>query len=61
MDDLEDLPTGMGPTPNGGGGASLVISLRPISLSPPSGPVARRTGRLIAMVHELHKAGYQRL
>ena len=35
--------------------------LPPISLSPPSSPVARRTGRVVAMVHELHKAGYQRL
>ncbi len=35
--------------------------VRPISLSPPASAVARRTGRLVAMVHELHKAGYQRL
>ena len=34
---------------------------RPISLSPPTSLIARRTGRLVAMVHELHKAGYQRL
>ena len=32
-----------------------------ISLSPPSSPVARRTGRIVAMVHELHKVGYQLL
>ncbi len=37
------------------------MSPRAVSLSPPSSPVARRTGRLVAMVHELHKAGYQRL
>lgn len=34
---------------------------RPISTSPPVDPVARRAGRLLAMIHELHKAGYQRL
>ena len=34
---------------------------RPISLSPPTSLIDRRTGRLVAMVHELHKAGYQRL
>lgn len=33
----------------------------PISLAPPTDPVLRRAGRLLAMVHELHKAGYQRL
>ena len=32
-----------------------------VSLSPPDNPVARRTGRVVAMVHELHKAGYQLL
>ncbi|MGI4940698.1 MAG: hypothetical protein ACRYHQ_09075 [Janthinobacterium lividum] len=32
-----------------------------ISLSPPENAVARRTGRVVAMVHELHKAGYQLL
>ena len=30
-----------------------------VSLSPPVDPVARRTGRVVAMVHELHKAGHQ--
>lgn len=34
---------------------------RPISTSPPGDPVARWAGRLLAMVHELHKAGYQQL
>lgn len=33
----------------------------PISQTPPSDALARRTGRVIAMVHELHKAGYQLL
>ena len=32
-----------------------------VSLAPPGSPVARRTGRVIAMVHELHKAGFQRV
>lgn len=32
-----------------------------ISLTPPDNPIARRTGRVVAMVHELHKAGYQLL
>lgn len=32
-----------------------------VSLAPPLGAVARRTGRVVAMVHELHKAGYQLL
>ena len=30
-----------------------------ISTTAPSDPVVRRAGRLLAMVHELHKAGYQ--
>ena len=34
---------------------------RAISTTPPADLVARRGGRLLAMVHELHKAGYQRL
>ena len=34
---------------------------RGISTTPPADLVARRSGRLLAMVHELHKAGYQRL
>ncbi len=37
------------------------MGVRRISLAPPASPVARRTGRVVAMVHELHKAGYQRL
>ncbi len=32
---------------------------RPVSLLPPANGFARRTGRVVAMVHELHKAGYQ--
>ena len=32
-----------------------------ISLSPPADPLARRTGRVVAMAHELHKAGFQLL
>jgi hypothetical protein len=32
-----------------------------VPLSASSDPVARRAVRLLAMVHELHKAGYQRL
>lgn len=33
----------------------------PVSLSPPLDPAARRAGRLLAMVHELHKTGRQGL
>lgn len=33
----------------------------PISLTPLSSPIARRAVRLLSMVLELHKAGYQRL
>ena len=36
------------------------ILVRPISLKPAEG-VLRDAGRLIAMVHELHKAGHQRI
>lgn len=36
-----------------------MTGLPTVSLSPPSTPIARRTGRVVAMVHELHKAGYQ--
>ncbi len=32
-----------------------------ISLTPPSDPTIRRCIRVLAMVHELHKAGYQRI
>jgi hypothetical protein len=32
-----------------------------VSLSPSSDPVVRRAVRVLAMLHELHKAGYQRL
>lgn len=32
-----------------------------ISTAVPSDPIVRRAGRLLAMVHELHKVGYQRL
>jgi len=32
-----------------------------ISLAPSSDPAVRRAVRMLAMVHELHKAGYQRL
>ena len=35
--------------------------LRPISLRPPEAPALRDSARVIAMVHELHKAGYQRI
>lgn len=35
--------------------------LRPVSLRPPKEAALRDAGRLIAMVHELHKAGYQRI
>jgi hypothetical protein len=34
---------------------------RPVSLRPPADRALRDAGRLIAMVHELHKAGYQRV
>lgn len=33
----------------------------PVSSSPPQDPAARRAGRLLSMVHELHKTGRQRL
>lgn len=33
----------------------------PVSTAPHSDPVVKRAGRLLSMVHELHKAGYQRL
>jgi hypothetical protein len=35
--------------------------IRPISLKPPAEGALRDAARLIAMVHELHKAGYQRI
>jgi hypothetical protein len=35
--------------------------VRRVSLKPVAGPLIRRCTRVIAMVHELHKAGYQRL
>ncbi|MBP2299724.1 hypothetical protein [Azospirillum picis] len=35
--------------------------LRAVSLFPPADPAIRQAGRLLAMVNELHKAGYQRL
>jgi len=35
--------------------------LRPVSLTPPADTALRDAGRLITMVHELHKAGYQRI
>ena len=34
---------------------------RPISMAPQASTMVRRGGRLLAMVHELHKAGYQHL
>ena len=35
--------------------------VRPISTTPPAERALRDAARLIAMVHELHKAGYQRI
>lgn len=35
--------------------------VRPISLRPPAEGAVRDAARLIAMVHEMHKAGYQRI
>ena len=35
--------------------------IRPVSLTPPAEKAIRDAARLIAMVHELHKAGYQRI
>lgn len=35
--------------------------IRPISMQPPKEAAFRDAARLIAMVHELHKAGYQRI
>jgi hypothetical protein len=50
------------------GTAGELLSWRPpnceerrISDAPPSDAIVRRCARVIAMVHELHKAGYQRL
>ncbi len=37
------------------------VPVRRISLEPVADPLIRRCTRVIAMVHELHKAGYQRL
>ena len=34
---------------------------RPVSLHPPADAALRDAGRLLAMVHELHKAGYQQI
>ncbi|NVH77088.1 hypothetical protein FSB08_32370 [Paraburkholderia sp. JPY432] len=39
----------------------LAVDVRPVSLTPASDPVLRRAVRLLSMVHELHKAGYQLL
>jgi ADP-ribosylglycohydrolase len=36
-------------------------AVQPISTAPPSDASVRRAGRLLAMIHELHKAGYQRI
>ncbi|WP_131354856.1 hypothetical protein [Aquitalea sp. USM4] len=43
------------------GDAAHQASLRLISEAAPAEPVARRGARLLAAVHELHKAGYQQL
>jgi hypothetical protein len=37
------------------------LPARPISLEPSNDVTARRAARVLAMVHELHKAGYQRI
>jgi hypothetical protein len=37
------------------------IEAGPVSLAPTTDPIWRRCTRVLAMVHELHKAGYQRL
>jgi hypothetical protein len=37
------------------------LRVRRVSLSPSSVPVVRHATRIISMVHELHKAGYQRV
>jgi hypothetical protein len=39
----------------------VVAVTRPISISPQTNNVLRWGGRILAMVHELHKAGYQRI
>jgi hypothetical protein len=41
--------------------APPVASRSPISQAPPGDPTVRRCVRVLSMVHELHKAGYQRL
>lgn len=43
------------------GGVPSHLRVREVSLAPPSDPVLRRALRVLAMTHELHKAGYQRL
>lgn len=37
------------------------LSRMPLQLKPPLNPTLRRCARVVAMVHELHKAGYQRI
>jgi hypothetical protein len=37
------------------------LLVRPVSMKPPAESALRDAGRVIAMVHELHKAGYQRI
>ena len=41
--------------------AASLSGVRPVSLKPPAEKPLRDAARLIAMVHELHKAGYQRI
>jgi hypothetical protein len=38
-----------------------LLGTRPVSMRPPAERALRDAARLIAMVHELHKAGYQRI
>jgi len=44
-----------------GSGTNQVVATMPVSLSRPADPHLRRALRVLSMVAELHKAGYQRL
>lgn len=59
---MKPTPSSGGDLPNSGTGLENGFETpTPLSMVPLTDPVARRAGRLLSMVHELHKAGYQRL
>jgi len=41
--------------------SEITCTIQPISTTPSSDISVRRAGRVLAMIHELHKAGYQRI